>query len=248
MKRVISFSLWGDNKVYTYGMIENVLLAKEIYPGWVVRVHYNDTVPLEIITWLKDQENTEMIHHSGDKKKASNMFWRIEDILSDWTVLVRDSDSRLNFREKAAVDEWLASNKDFHIMRDHPAHTVPIVGGGFGCRNNACKYIIISSNANNVNQCPFRFIETRTVLDNFIHVPESQDRYNLDQIFLYQHVYPTVVLNSIVHASHNKYEPFARDFPVIPYTGHICDIQTNTPHASKILGDPETNFVRQGHY
>jgi hypothetical protein len=34
----------------------------------------------------------------------------------------RDSDSPLISREKEAVTEWLASNKSFHIMRDHPVH------------------------------------------------------------------------------------------------------------------------------
>ena len=45
----ISYSLWGDNEVYTYGMIENALAAKEIYSEWIVRIHYNDTVPKNVI-------------------------------------------------------------------------------------------------------------------------------------------------------------------------------------------------------
>ena len=49
----ISYSLWGENKVYTYGIIENVLDAQKFYKGWIVRVHYNDTVPQNIIDWLK---------------------------------------------------------------------------------------------------------------------------------------------------------------------------------------------------
>jgi len=34
MKKIISFSLWGDNPVYTQGAIRNAELAKEIYPDW----------------------------------------------------------------------------------------------------------------------------------------------------------------------------------------------------------------------
>ena len=37
-------------------------------------------------------------------------------------MLSRDCDSRLNKREKLAVDELLKSDKNFHIMRDHPWH------------------------------------------------------------------------------------------------------------------------------
>ena len=70
MSKYISYSLWGSNKVYTYGMIENVLTAKELYKGWTVRIHYNNTVPNEIIEWLKTQENVTLIHHDDMKTKA----------------------------------------------------------------------------------------------------------------------------------------------------------------------------------
>ena len=46
----------------------------------------------------------------------------------------RDLDSRLNDREQAAVQEWLNSKKEFHIMRDHPMHGWPILGGLWGCK------------------------------------------------------------------------------------------------------------------
>ncbi len=44
------------------------------------------------------------------------------------TSIVRDADSRLNVREKAAVDAWIASGRPFHVMRDHaasPPHADP---------------------------------------------------------------------------------------------------------------------------
>ena len=52
---------------------------------------------------------------------------------------VRDSDSRLNAREKAAVDEWLASGASIHVMRDHPNHKRPINAGMFGGRRDALR-------------------------------------------------------------------------------------------------------------
>ena len=57
--------------------------------------------------------------------------WRFETI-DDPDVEInmsRDTDTRILLREKLAVDEWLASGKTFHIMRDHPHHineTTPI--------------------------------------------------------------------------------------------------------------------------
>jgi hypothetical protein len=247
--KYISFSLWGDNKVYTYGMIENVLLAREIYPGWTVRVHYNDTVPECIVTWLKQQDNVESVHHPGTVKKASNTLWRFEDLFSSDTVIVRDSDSRLNTREKAAVDEWLTSDKDFHIMRDHQHHTVPIAAGMFGTRNNVCNLLTFKNNTRNYNICPVDFIDGKTLMKNFTDQLRNEDnKYMIDQIFLYHYVYPSVILNTIVHASHNKYEPFAKEFPNTEYTGFVGEVITSTPTASKIVGDEETNFERNGQY
>ena len=87
--KYITYSLWGDNKVYTYGIIENVLDAKKYYDGWIVRVHHNDTVPTGIIDWLKKQDNVEVVYHPGTKKKASNTLWRFEDLfIKDAIVLV----------------------------------------------------------------------------------------------------------------------------------------------------------------
>jgi hypothetical protein len=49
------------------------------------------------------------------------------------TLMSRDSDSVIITREQDAVAEWLASNKTYHIMRDHPQHDVFFLGGGCYC-------------------------------------------------------------------------------------------------------------------
>jgi hypothetical protein len=49
-------------------------------------------------------------------------------------LLVRDTDSPITPREVAAVDQWLASGADVHIMRDHPKHEYPMLAGMWGCR------------------------------------------------------------------------------------------------------------------
>lgn len=45
------------------------------------------------------------------------------------TAMSRDSDSPIIPREEDAVREWLASDRIFHIMRDHPMHCTSILGG-----------------------------------------------------------------------------------------------------------------------
>ena len=46
----------------------------------------------------------------------------------------RDSDSDFNDREYAAVQEWLHSEKSIHVMRDHPRHSFPMLGGLWGTK------------------------------------------------------------------------------------------------------------------
>lgn len=249
MSKYISYSLWGSNKVYTYGMIENVLIAKELYKGWTVRIHYNNTVPNEIIEWLKTQENVTLIHHDDMKTKASNMFWRFEDLfLKDAVVLIRDSDSRISEREVTCVNEWLQSNKDFHIIRDHKYHTVPILGCSTGCRNNCLEYLGIPNGNGNVNACPIHFEKGIDFMKRFLEsIPTNMDRYNIDQIFLAQYVYKYIVCNAYIHCSHNTYEPFCKKMNPVE-TGFIGEISMDFKNATRIFNDSSEVFERIPEY
>jgi len=45
MKKVISFSLWGDNQNYVIGAVLNADVAKEEWPDWICRFYIAPTVP-----------------------------------------------------------------------------------------------------------------------------------------------------------------------------------------------------------
>ena len=48
-------------------------------------------------------------------------------------LLSRDLDSRITFRELAAVQEWLNTpDKSIHAMRDNPAHNIGLLGASWG--------------------------------------------------------------------------------------------------------------------
>lgn len=66
------------------------------------------------------------------------MFWRflVYDDKEVERFIVRDTDSRLNVREKKAVDDWVGSDLSLHIIRDHPQHGVLILGGTWGLKND----------------------------------------------------------------------------------------------------------------
>ena len=50
MTKIISFSLWGNDKKYTFGALKNADLASTIYPGWTCRFYIGKSVPSSIIS------------------------------------------------------------------------------------------------------------------------------------------------------------------------------------------------------
>lgn len=188
MKKIISFSLWGENPVYNVGAIRNAELAKEIYPEWICRFYYGKTTLSETLEKLKSFDNVELVDMEVDGD-WTGMFWRFypasdEDVD---VVIVRDCDSRLNMREKYAVDEWLSSDKGFHIMRDHPAHGTEILGGMWGSKKGTIKNM-------------------KLLIDEYI----KGNFWQVDQNFLREKIYPIVRLDSIVHDDYFENKPFPK--------------------------------------
>lgn len=129
---LIAFSLWGNDPKYCKGATQNAVLAKHLYPGWTIRFYHDDTVPESILRELREL-NADLVKMEATIG-SSGAFWRFlaadDPGFERW--IIRDADSRLNYRERRAVDEWIDSEKPFHVMRDHPYHVKPIMGRGFG--------------------------------------------------------------------------------------------------------------------
>lgn len=140
-KKIIAFSLWGNNECYNWGAVENALVAKNIYPGWICRFYVAADIIPEVKNILEKLDNVELVEMK-ENRASGNMFWRFKPMFEEdnLVVLSRDTDSRLNVREKKCVDEWLANkngpNKDLLILRDHKNHNQLIMGGMFGVKNN----------------------------------------------------------------------------------------------------------------
>jgi protein O-GlcNAc transferase len=186
MKKIISFCLWGDNPKYTIGAIKNADLALDIYPEWVCRYYIGKSTPFEIVKQLYDRKNTEIIV-MNENGNWNGMFWRFSPA-SDFNVEVmisRDTDSRLSSREKNAVDEWLQSDKGFHIMRDHPAHQTAILGGLWGAKNGCISNII-----------------------ELMSEYSKGDFWQVDQNFLKEKIYPLVKDDCFVHDEFFDRKPF----------------------------------------
>jgi hypothetical protein len=212
-------------------MLENVLLAQSIYPDWTCYIFYNETCIQKIIKELEKQPNVRMIYMNEKQSKASNMFWRfIPCFESDSIVLVRDCDSIINEREKGAVQEFLDSSCDFHIMRDSIYHKQKIMGGMWGCRKGILRPLYNKF---------YDFIDCVSV---------SEDKRNLDQNWLDINVYPLVRHTLIVHASANSYEEHCRKFPQSKYRGSVGAIILFAPLSRALLGEENVKLQRRPHY
>jgi hypothetical protein len=185
-KKIISFSLWGDNPKYTLGAIKNAKLASTIYSNWICRYYIGLSTPTEIVDELKHMNNTEIVimNEQGD---WNSMFWRFLPIGDNDidVMLSRDCDSRLSIREKLCVDEFINSDKMFHNMIDHPFHN-GIMGGMWGAKKGVL---------NNMKE----------LIDNW---PKT-NQWQTDQSFLNTIVTPIIGDNIFIHDSINK-----RNFPI----------------------------------
>lgn len=135
--KLVSYSLFGRDRLYLNGAIRNAWLVPKIYPGWTTRFYVSQEIPDSVIDEL--QAHGADVVRKERKGRIDGMFWRFLPA-ADTTleaVIVRDVDSRPTTREYGAVCEWLASERILHVMRDHPCHRVVIMGGMWGCRGGA---------------------------------------------------------------------------------------------------------------
>lgn len=204
MKKLITFSLWGDNPKYCAGAIDNVRLAQSLFPGWTCRFYVSGGMRLSevpgrpgILT-LDGEFNKTLLHlmrlqaqgelveivHMDEPADWKGMFWRFypaaeEDVEA---FISRDCDSRLSEREAQAVQEWIRSPQLIHVMRDHPYHSVPILGGMWGTKQHAIP-------------------EMMDLIANW----KKEDRWQTDQEFLTAVIWPAYRHKILAHDNWNRF-------------------------------------------
>ena len=200
MKKIISYSLWGDNPKYLIGAIENIKGQQKFYPGWICRFYCHAGVDFSWVNELKSYD-VELIFKSEEPTNtfmdSPGMFWRFE-VLKDPTIerfIVRDTDSRLTQRERNCTLDWERSGKEFHIIRDHLHHTTRIMGGMWGA--------------------------TKSFIDRF-NYDKSLEAFNIlsypniyatDQEFLARMIYPLITNNVCIHDDWDRYGEGALKVP-----------------------------------
>ncbi len=134
MKKVVSFSLFGDNTIYLKGLEANLKLAEEHYSDWEIRV-YTDSRNFLKSKGRFEQRNVQIVEYKSSFNNQG-LFERFRPMFdADVDIWIsRDLDSRISSREAAAVNEWLETELILHVMRDSHNHSYPVMAGMFGMR------------------------------------------------------------------------------------------------------------------
>ncbi len=193
-ENIIAFSLFDNLARYCETSLINIELANEIYPSWTCRFYVDNSVPLEIQQRLA-QKGAQVVQVTPSQQELSGLFWRFL-VMDDPTVkrfLIRDADSLVSWRERAAVDQWLASDCWFHTMRDFYSHTELILAGMWG----GCRGVF-----NHIEQHIRDYVATGRYLTLRV----------MDQHYLRYCIWPTVQQSVMMHDS-QQFDPQGVPFP-----------------------------------
>ena len=158
------------------------------------------------------------------------MFWRFEAtrLPNAQRVIVRDVDSRISTREAKAVDEWTNSRFALHVIRDHPWHTRPVMGGMWGIQG----------------------IENLLVISQELHrLSDPEDAYGEDQEWISRVGTEHFWNSKLVHDSFPLLGDSAKSLPPregLEFIGERIDCSGNPEHmARKSLDLFERSILRR---
>jgi hypothetical protein len=226
--KVISYSLWGSSPLYNAGAVRNAEIALELYPGWMCWFYAGSCVPKATLEALERMPNTRIVR-MAEPGGFQSLFWRFFPA-SDPSVEVmisRDCDSRPEVREAAAVADFLRSDRSFHIMRDHPWHNVPILGGMFGAKHPA-------------------FAEMEPAVRQSEEYRPENARRGSDQEFLARAVWPKVRDSCLIHDEFHSPEKWPIRRHGVRFVGQAFNEEDLPlyPEHSQVLSPPDQGTYR----
>ena len=183
-KVVFAFSLYGSKKKYTEGMIINSQQITARFPNARIQIYVADDVPKDVVERLSSFLSVRLIPvaRSQGSQNMFNRFTAIDDPDCD-ILFSRDADSRVHDRDAACIEDFIASDKLLHIIRDHRCHWVPILGGMWGIRKSALNTPLQSS------------------ITSWLNNNGNPTGYGYDQQFLAHVIYPSLVKHAMIHDS-----------------------------------------------
>jgi hypothetical protein len=179
---IIAFSLFGRDSKYCETAILNVQDQPSVYPYWVCRFYIDDSVPKNVINRLRDC-GAQIVRVDGPVAQWPGEMWRLLALNDPQAhrILFRDADSIISLREAHAVEQWIASDKRFHMMRDNGACTELILAGLWG---------VVAGSLPPLDR----------LMERFMRVP-LESRHFADQRFLRQYIWPYARTSLMQHDS-----------------------------------------------
>lgn len=170
-------SVYGDNPRYKQGAIIQAPIWK--LNGYNVTVHTDK--PYGYPDYVEVCQRT---------PTPNGVFWRFDSLFEahpkDLT-LVRDADGRPTERELMALDEFVVSDKQFHIFQDHDAHLQwPIIACAFAFKGSLSDFLEPGVVRNSI-----------ITMDEFASYPFY---YTNDQMWLKTWIWPFVQRHTLIHS------------------------------------------------
>lgn len=163
--KVFSFCLYGTNRMYYDGLLQNIATIREYFPDFSVYVYRGICDP----EWTLEGVTVVDTGVAG----PINMFHRLLPLTFAEVGFTRDTDSRITERDRWCIQDFLKSEKSYHIIRDHAFHRSRIMGGLFGWK---------------------KVLEIPIPLD-------IQASYGSDEAFLRDTVYPLISKDVLIHTN-----------------------------------------------
>jgi hypothetical protein len=179
---IIAFSLFGSDSKYCEPAVLNVQEQRSIYPHWVCRFYVDGSVPKDVIERLR-KGGAQIVPVGGMALQWPGPMWRLLalDDPQAHRILFRDADAVISRREATAVEQWVASGKRFHMMRDSCSHTELIHAGLWG---------VVAGSLPPLDK----------LMERFLSAP-LHSRHFADQYFLRQYVWPYARTSLMQHDS-----------------------------------------------
>jgi hypothetical protein len=188
MVKVFAFSLFGSQDKYCKGILKNIEQINKCFPDFEIWVYLGDNVPIGTLNILNSNNTVTCISTNvfGNETKMFR-FFAIDDESVNLAI-IRDADSRIYERDIACIEDFLTSDKKFHIIRDHINHTHKIMAGMWGIKKG--------------------LLESIKIKDLYLYWKQyrTSSKFWDDTQILCELLYPLITSSLLVHDNYNTIE------------------------------------------
>ncbi len=200
--------MYGNKPNFQVGAVLNVLEAKRLYPDWKCRFYTTDDEGICRQLEYLGAEVVRMDDHWMNQGYSYGSLWRFLAVDDADICIFRDTDSVVNERELGAVNEWLDSDYQWHIMHDHKHHRgSKIMAGMFGYRHHDECNIPETLAQKSVSFFDFQKKDSMLqLIKDWLNGSVNTSK-SFDQKFLTAVIHPKIKNNFLSHGTYGKQFP-----------------------------------------